>query len=419
MEGRRSTMSHSEPRFGDVWNLPPGEPRRIVVVGGGPAGHRAALELRKLGFSGSVTVVGAEEFPPYDRTLVSKGNLTEPETAIASMFGPGMYGELGIELQLGREAIDLDPVSRKIRLAGGGQLGYDRLIVAAGGAPVLPQALAAPGVLTVRTFADVAGVRDALERSRHVVVIGAGFIGGEIASAASKFGCGVTLVEVSDVPLQPIVGTEAGNRIAALHRGRGVELRCGVGAEKVVDLGGWYEVGLSDGSRHSCDSVIVAVGMRPCTDWLISSGIKLDRAILTDSAGRTSLPGVLAAGDCAQWWSRRRGAYCHVEHWDTATKHGAIAARAALRLDAVFDPIPFFWSDQYDVKYQWAGYASAWDTVEISGDSAHDFAVRYLAGDQMVGVFVANRPREFAQLRRELSESLQSAGTENKEVFSQ
>jgi len=412
-------MSHPHPPFGERWDLPSGEPRRMVVVGGGPAGHRAALELRKLRFSGSVTMVSAEEFPPYDRTLVSKCNLTDPEATIGSMSKPGRYDELGIDLQLGRQVIGIDAANRHIELAGGGQVGYDRLIVAVGGRPVLPRALAAPGVLTVQTFADVAGVRDVLERSRHMVGIGAGFLGGEIAAAATEFGCGVTLVEVSEAPLQLVVGKEVGDRIAALHLERGVEIRCGVWAEKVADFGSWYEIELSDGSRLSCDSVIVAVGMQPSVEWLMPSGIKVDRAIITDSACRTSLPGVLAAGDCAQWWSRRRGTYCHVEHWDSANKHGAVAARAALGLDAVFDPIPFFWSDQYDVKYQWAGYAGKYDAVEISGSGSHDFVARYLDGDRMVGASVANRPRDFAQLCQELRGSVQSSGTDDEEVFSQ
>lgn len=412
-------MSHPNPTLREPTDQPAAKPQRIVVVGGGPAAHRSVLELRKLGFDGSVTMIGSETFPPYDRTLLSKDTLTDPQTTIASMTVPGTYEELGIDLRLGHEAVALDAASREVELAGGARLGYDRLILAVGGAPVLPRALAAPGVLTVRTFTDVALVRDALERSRHVVVIGAGFIGGEIAAAATEFGCGVTLIEACEVPLQPVLGRDVGSRIGDLHVERGVDLRCGVQAENVADLGDGYQVELSDGTRLACDSVIVGVGMQPCVDWLRPSGIEIDRAILTDSACRTSLPGVLAAGDCAQWWSTRYGTYCHIEHWDTAGKHGAAAARTALGRDAGFDPIPFFWSDQYNVKYQWAGYAPKWDTVEINGDSAEDFAARYLDGGRLVGVFVANRPREFAQLRRQLGEVCDESTKDDKEVVSQ
>ena len=392
--------------------------RRIVVVGGGPAAHRCALELRKLGFEGSITMVSSESVPPYDRTLLSKDNLCDADATIANLAAAGTYEELGIDLRLGREAVTLDAVGRTVGLADGAELDYDRLILAVGGAPVLPRALAAPGVLTMRRFSDVAPMRDALERSRHVVVIGAGFIGGEIASAAASFGCGVTLIEAADVPLEPVLGRTVGALVGDLHKTHGVDLRCGTQANGVVDLGGTYQVDLSDGTQVSCDSVIVGVGMRPCIAWLRDSGIRTDRAILTDSLCRTSLPDVFAAGDCAQWWSNRYSAHVHIEHWDTASKHGAAAARSALGMGSPFDPIPFFWSDQYNVKYQWAGYAPEWDRVDISGDGPEEFTARYLLADRLVGVLVANRPKEFAQLRRGLLSDAQKTSPTNKEVIS-
>jgi 3-phenylpropionate/trans-cinnamate dioxygenase ferredoxin reductase subunit len=393
--------------------------RRIVVVGGGPAAHRSALELRKLGFTGLVTMISSEPVPPYDRTLLSKDNLCDAGVTIASLATARTYEELGIDLRLGREAISLDATGRTIRLADGASLDYDRLILAVGGAPVLPRALAAPGVLTMRRFSDVAPMRDALERSRHVVVIGAGFIGGEIASAAAGFGCGVTLVEAGDVPLEPVLGRAVGARVGDLHRTHGIDLRCGTQADRVLNMGDRYQVDLRDGTQLWCDSVIVGVGMRPCIAWLRASGIRSDRAILTDSLCRTSLPGVFAAGDCAQWWSNRYGAQVHVEHWDTAGKHGAAAARSALGMGSPFDPIPFFWSDQYNVKYQWAGYAPVWDRVDISGDGPEEFTARYLLADRLVGAFVANRPKEFAELRRSLLSDVRETSPAGKEVVSQ
>jgi 3-phenylpropionate/trans-cinnamate dioxygenase ferredoxin reductase subunit len=268
-------------------------------------------------------------------------------------------------------------------------------------------------------FSDVAPMRDALERSRHVVVIGAGFIGGEIASAAAGFGCGVTVIEAGDVPLEPVLGRAVGGRVADLHRTHGVDLRCGTQADRVLDVGDRYQVDLDDGTQLWCDSVIVGVGIRPSIAWLQASGIRTDRAILTDSLCRTSLPGVFAAGDCAQWWSNRYGAQVHVEHWDTAGKHGAAAARSALGMGSPFDPIPFFWSDQYNVKYQWAGYAPKWDRVDISGDGPEEFTARYLLADRLVGAFVANRPKEFAELRRSLLSDVRETSPTDKEVVSQ
>ena len=390
--------------------------RSVVVVGGGPAAHRCVTELRRIGFDGSVTMVSAEPLPPYDRTLLSKDNLTDATAEIAVMAPEGTYESLGVEVLLGREATDVDAGARAIRLADGGVLHYDRLVLATGGAPILPRPFAAPGVLTMRTSADVAPVRDALERSRHIVVIGAGFIGGEIAAAAVRAGCGVTLIEACQVPLEPILGSQVGRLVGDLHVSQGVDLRCGVRAEGVLEAGGGYRVDLSDGSRLQCDSVIVGVGMRPSVGWLRPTGIEIGRAILTDAACRTSLPGVLAAGDCAQWWSGRYGEYCHVEHWDTAGKHGAAAARTVLGQDTVFDPVPFFWSDQYDVKYQWAGYAPTWDTVEIDGTGPTAFTASYLNQGRPVAVFVANQPKEFGRLRRALLAGPEKSTRDDKEI---
>lgn len=392
------------------------EVRRIVVVGGGPAAHRCVTELRKLGFAGAVTMVTAEPVPPYDRTLLSKDNLADGGPGIVAMATPGTYASLDVSVLVGRAAVGLDSGERVVRLSDGTLLEYDRLVLAVGGAPILPRALAAPGVLTMRRAEDVAPARDALERSRHVVVIGGGFIGGEIAAAATAFGCGVSLVEACDVPLRSVLGPEVGSLVADLHRAKGVDLRCGVPAQSVIEDAGGYRVVLDDGSELNCDSVVVGVGMRPSTEWLRPSGIEMDGAIRTDAECRTSLPGVFAAGDCARWWSTRYGAYCHVEHWDTAGKHGAAAARAALDRPARFDPIPFFWSDQYDVKYQWAGHAPTWDAVEISGSGAAEFTARYRVGGRLVGVFVANRPKEFGRLRRDLVAAAKGSEKDDKEV---
>ena len=412
-------MSHPDPAPRESWGPEDDEVRRIVVVGGGPAAHRCVTELRKLGFAGSVIMVAAEPVPPYDRTLLSKDNLADGGPGIVAMAPPGTYESLGITVLVGRAAVGLHGRERIVRLSDGTHLEYDRLVLAVGGAPILPRALAAPGVLTMRTAEDVAPARDALERSRHVVVIGGGFIGGEIAAAATAFGCGVSLVEACDVPLRSVLGPEVGALVADLHRCNGVDLRCGVPAESVTEEAGGYRVVLGDGAELQCDSVVVGVGMRPSTEWLRPSGIEMNGAIRTDAECRTSLPGVLAAGDCARWWSTRYATYCHVEHWDTAGKHGAAAARAALGRPARFDPIPFFWSDQYDVKYQWAGHAPTWDAVEVSGSGPADFSARYRAGGRLAAVFVANRPKEFGQLRRELVDPADRSEKDDMEVVAQ
>lgn len=412
-------MSHPDPRIHDTWaDVDAQEIDRVVVVGGGPAAHRCTTTLRKLGFTGEVDLISGETTPPYDRTLLSKDNLVDSTRQIAEMAPSTTYEELGINLQLGHNAIGIDATANRVELADGSALPYDRCVLAVGGTPILPKPLAAPGVLTMRTVDDVGPIRDALERSRHVVIIGAGFIGGELAAAATTLGAAVTLIDGFQVPLEGALGADVGSRVAALHTANGIALRCGVHADSVSQEHDGYTIELTDGTSLNADSVIVGAGMRPATNWLSASGIDIDRAILTDSQCRTSLPRVFAVGDCAQWWSARYASYCHVEHWDTAGKHGAAGARAVLGQPADFDPVPFFWSDQYDVKYQWAGYAPNTDTVDIDETSPRDFSARYSYRGELVGVLTANRPREFARLRRELM-APQKAQQEVKEVVPQ
>lgn len=374
-------------------------PRTVLVVGGGHAGHRCVTELRRLGFAGKVTLVGAEQHPPYDRTLLSKDNLAgEP---VASLAPEGGHAALDVEVVLGARAVRLDPEHRLVGLADGRTLPYDRLVVATGGDPILPPALAAPGIRTLRTADDAAAVRGTLGHGRHVVVVGAGFIGGEIASAAVAGGAAVTLVEAATAPLEPVLGAEVGALVGELHRARGVDLRCGTAVAEITGTSGGYRVVLDGGGEIRCAAVVVGVGIRPQLGWLRQAGVAVDDGVLVDAACRTSVPGVLAAGDCARWWSERLGEHCRVEHWDTAGKHGAAAARTIVDRPAPFDPLPFFWSTHHDVTYRWAGHARGWNRVLIDG-SPTDFTARYLRGDTLVGAFTANRPHELARLRRAL-----------------
>ncbi|MFE3002464.1 NAD(P)/FAD-dependent oxidoreductase [Nocardia sp. NPDC059246] len=406
---RHPMMSQIEFADLDSWETP-AVVRQIVVVGGGPAAQRCVLELREIGFTGSVTLVSSESIWPYDGILLSKDHPEDKTASFAPMAGLDFCGERGVELLLGRKAVALDPVTRCVELADGAELTYDRLVLAVGGTPVLPRSLAAPGVLTMWTAADVGSVRRALERSGRVVVIGAGLLGVEIAAAAIAAGCCVTLVEAKSVPLEPVLGEEVGRLVGDLHASHGVDLRCGVSADRVTATADEYRVELADGTVLWSDSVIVCVGTRPAVDWLHSSGIAIDLAIMTDAECRTSLPGVLAAGACAQWWDCRVGDYCGVEHWDTAGDHGAAAARAALGRPAAFNPISFFRSHQYGVKFQWAANASRWDKVKINGQSCTDFSAGYFDGEYLVGAFVANRPKEFGALKHQLVKESKFAG---------
>jgi len=380
-------------------------PRDIVVVGGGVAAHRCAVELRALGFDGQIVMVSGEARLPYDRTLLSKDMLAvdaldEP----ISIVKPERYGQLGIDVRLESRAEWLETAERRVGLSDRSTLHYDRLILCVGGKPVVPPELDAPGVLVLREARHVAALREALNHSQSMVIIGGGFIGGEVAAAARAHGVAVTLIEAASQPLEQVVGAEIGERVATLHRQNGVELVLGKGAKAVTVSGSGHQVLLQDGSVIMADSVVVGVGMRPNTDWLAKSGVALDRGILTDASCRTSVPGILAAGDCARWWHPRYGGLCRVEHWDTANRHGVAVAATALGAERQFAPIPFFWSDQYGVKLQWAGYAPKWDRLVIEGEGARSFVARYVRHDSLVAVLSAGQPRLFAALRRELEE---------------
>jgi NADPH-dependent 2,4-dienoyl-CoA reductase/sulfur reductase-like enzyme len=319
---------------------------RIVVVGGGVAAQRCAFALRRLGHEGQIEIVSAEAQPPYDRTLLSKDLLAmealEPCVALAA---EAAYAEAGIGLRLGVRATGLDPEASRLTLSGGETLAFDRLVACTGGRPVLPEALRATGVLTLRDASDLPRVHDALARVRHLVIIGGGFIGGEVASAAIRRHAPVTLVEASAAPLAPVLGDEVAGRLADLHRAAGVHLVCGTPVEDVRRERDGYRVVLADGRELWADAVLAGVGMAPEVEWLDGSGVALDDGIVTDATCRTSRPDVLAAGDCARWAHPGYGEHVRIEHWDVAMRHGEAAAAAALGSDEPFAPLPYFWSD--------------------------------------------------------------------------
>jgi 3-phenylpropionate/trans-cinnamate dioxygenase ferredoxin reductase subunit len=376
---------------------------RIVIAGGGVAAQRCAFALRRLGFEGAVEVVSAEREAPYDRTLLSKDLIAAEELGdVVPLAAAEAYRDARIELRLGVRAVGLDPARRRVALSDGGETAYDRLVICTGGRPVLPPALAAPGVLTLRHAADVPALHDALARARHVVVVGGGFIGGEVASAAAAHHAPVTLVEAAGGPLAPVLGDEVAGRIAELHRAAGVEVVCDAPVRGVESDRGALRVTLAGGRRLTADAVVVGVGMTPDVDWLKGSGVEVDDGIVTGPTCETSVPDVLAAGDCARWLHAGYGEHLRVEHWDTAARHGEAAAAAALGSDEPFAPLPYFWSDQHGTKLQWVGHAPTWDEVEIEEDDDPGFVARYHRDGVLAGVLTAGRPRACAAARREL-----------------
>lgn len=370
---------------------------RLVVVGASLAGLRAVEGARKAGFEGWITLIGAEQHLPYDRPPLSKayledsGEEPEPTTFRAEEF---LRDELGVELLLGKAATGLD-VARKVVQVGNSAVGYDGAVLATGAAARhLPGSEYLRGVHRLRTLDDAIAVRSALDAGARTVVIGAGFIGSEIASGASKRGLEVTVVEAQPTPLVRAVGEEMGRICAALHHRNGTDLRCGVGVSRLEGDGRVERVVLSDGTVVSADLVVVGVGADPATDWLRDSGLDLDDGIGCDATLWTGTPGVYAAGDVARWHNGLFERSMRLEHWTSAAEQGALAARNALNPDSAkeYRTVPYFWSDWYGSRIQFVGIPQAEEVRVMSDEQAGDdrTLALYRAGDRLVGALTIN-----------------------------
>ncbi|MFI0967817.1 NAD(P)/FAD-dependent oxidoreductase [Streptomyces sp. NPDC021080] len=395
--------------------------RTVAVVGASLAGLSAARSLRRQGYDGRLVVIGDELHRPYDRPPLSKeflaGTLGEADLSLEADDE-----DLRAEWLLGARATGLDRVGRAVRLADGREVRADGIVIATGAAArTLPGSEGLAGVHTLRTLDDARALRDELARGGRLVVIGGGFIGAEVASTAYALGLDVTVVEAAPTPLAGPLGATMGGIVSALHEDHGVRLLCGVGVKGLsgdersgtgVPPGGVRgrveAVLLEDGRGVPADIVVVGVGARPCVEWLEGSGVELDNGVKCGADGRTSLAGVVAVGDCANWYDARAGAHRRVEHW-TGARERPDAAIAALLAGGAVEPgvprPPYFWSDQYGVKIQFAGHAAAADSVTIEAGVADDRDV--LAVYRRAGVPVAvlgmNQPRLFTRWRKQLA----------------
>lgn len=337
--------------------------RAVVVVGASLAGLSAARALRAQGFDGRLVVVGDEPHRPYDRPPLSKEFLAgQADEAALALEADGE--DLGAEWLLGTRAVALDPGTRSVGLADGRTVTADAVVVATGAAArTLPGAAAGPGVHTLRTLDDARALRADLARGGRLVVIGGGFIGAEVASTAYALGLDVTVVEAAPIPLSGPLGEAMGGVVSGLHSDHGVRLLCGTGVRGTGadGEGRVAAVVLADGRRLPADTVVVGVGARPCTEWLAGSGIEIGDGVLCGADGRTSLPAVVAVGDCAAWYDPAAGAHHRVEHWTGALERPAAAVSALLSGGAGGQRAPrppYFWSDQYGVRIQFAGRAA-------------------------------------------------------------
>ncbi|WP_328783397.1 FAD-dependent oxidoreductase [Streptomyces canus] len=371
--------------------------RRVVVVGAGMAGVQTAVALREQGFKGTVTVIGAEPHQPYDRPPLSKAVLLGK--AEGSAFDVD-FEALGIELLLGREALGVRPEAHELDTEAG-PVPYDALVLATGAEPIrLPGTEGVPGVHLLRTLDDAERLRPVLARQHDIVVVGAGWIGAEFATAAREAGCAVTVVEAADRPLAGALPAEVAAPMTSWYADAGAVLRTHARVERVEP----GAVVLDDGSRVAAGAVVVGVGARPATAWLAGSGIELGahREVVADDRLRTSVPDVHAVGDCASFPSGRYGERLLVHHWDNALQGPrTVAADILGETRTVYDPVPYFWSEQFGRFVQYAGHHASADTTLWRGEpSGPAWTVCWLRENRLVALLAVGRPRDLAQGRR-------------------
>jgi 3-phenylpropionate/trans-cinnamate dioxygenase ferredoxin reductase subunit len=423
----------------------------VVVAGGGLAGLRTVELLRAGGFDGPVTMLAAESRPPYDRPPLSKAALAAdglaPEVLAGELDAAAIEAELdttlsadftalGVDLHLGEPATALDLAAARVR-TDTGEYPYDRLVVVTGAVPIV---LPGPGRQRfLRTHEDALELRDRLRPGVRLVIVGAGWIGAELATAAAARGCQVTVVEGGPAPLAAAIGAEVGGRTVPWYAAAGIELRTSVLVESVEDGG----LALRGGGWIPADEVVTAVGVRPAVGWLAGSGLDLDNGVAVDPGLRTSAPNVFAAGDCASFESLRYGRRLRFEHWDIALHAPEVVAANVLGGDEVYDPVPYSWSEQFGRMMQYAGYHAAADrliwrgpapdraagaadagsvgpgsagsadagaaetgSAGPGGAAPEPWTACWLAGDRLVALLAVDRPRDVSQGRR-----IMAAGT--------
>jgi NADPH-dependent 2,4-dienoyl-CoA reductase/sulfur reductase-like enzyme len=388
---------------------------RIVVVGASLAGLWACESLRAAAYAGAITLVGAESHQPYDRPPLSKALLKgdwEPERI--QLRKPDELNNLGLDLRLGVAAVALDASNRSVTLASGETLAADGVIVATGSVPrPLPNQPELDGVTMLRTLDDSLALRRRLEARPRVVVIGAGFIGLEVAATAAQSGCAVTVLEGASAPMNRGLGAEMGEVVARVHARHGVVVRCDVEVAGIEGADGRTSgVRLGDRELVPADVVVVGIGVSPATDWVASSGLEVRDGIVCTDCLRAA-PGIYAAGDCARWVNNlfgEAGEEMRVEHWSNAAEQGQAAARNLLaelagEPSTPYAPVPFFWSDQFDSRIQYVGRAHGNDEVRVvAGDLDGSFMALYGHGGRLRGVLGVNMPKPVMRLRKLIGE---------------
>lgn len=375
-----------------------------VIAGAGLAGASAADALRGGGFEGRILLLGDEAELPYERPPLSKEFLRgEADRESLAVRNAEFYARNAIEVKSGSRVTEVDPHARLVKCADGESLAYDKLLIATGGKPrrLHVDGGDLPGVLYLRTLADSMALKTQLQARPRVLVVGGGFIGCEVASSARQLGCEVTIAGPS-MPMAHALGPEAGAAFAAFHRRRGVNLRNGATVTAFRGGGRLEEAVLSDGSAVACDLTVVGIGIIPALEAIRDTDTR--DGILTDEFCRTELPDVFAAGDVARSWRPRLNRHARLEHYENAQLQGAAAGNSMCGKAQAYDPVPFFWSDQYDVNVQYYGSPAVWDSVVFRGDKQQSFAAFYLQGGVPEGVCLVNRTRDANAAKRLLGQ---------------
>jgi NADPH-dependent 2,4-dienoyl-CoA reductase/sulfur reductase-like enzyme len=388
----------------------------VVIAGGGLAAQRCCETLRSSGYEGPIRIACEEPMRPYDRPPLSKDFLLG-RTSESSLFfrSAQWYRDMEVDLLLGKRAAGLDPARRELRMVTGEGLRYERLLIATGSAPRrLPAAEGFDNVHYLRDAGEARALRNRIEAGAPLAVIGAGFIGQEVAASARQAGAKVTMIEALPAPLAKVLGSDLGRWFADLHRHQGVEVLLDTTVERFVGNGTVKELVVTGGGRLPCDAVVIGIGVAPALGWIQGSGLPVD-GIPVDVGGRSGVPGVYAAGDAALPFCPQLGVHVRSEHWEAAARQGAAAAKTMLGLPCASSSPTSFWSDQYGVRIQFLGHTESADRVEVEGDmEARDFVTVWSQGSRPVAALLVGRPRALAEVRRRLTVAPHAAavGTE-------
>ena len=381
----------------------------IVIVGAGQAGAQVAQSLRQGGYEGPIRLIGDEPYAPYQRPPLSKKFLLgEIGPEGLWLRPPAFYTTQKIDLIPDTNVVSIDRVSKRLSFGNGDTLGYDKLILTTGTkARSIPlEGADLVGVMTLRTITDVDAIRTKLEGKTNLVIVGAGYIGLEVAAVAKSLGKTVTVVEALDRPMKRVVSPTVSDYFTKLHRAKGVDLRLNTGVEAFVGEGSVSGVRVAGGDVLPADLVLVAVGAEPNDGLAAAAGLDVDNGIIVDGCGQTSDEAIYAAGDCTRFFSNRYGRSVRMESVQNAIDQAKSVAQALLgEEDVDYDPLPWFWSDQYDIKLQIAGLSDGYDDTKVVGSQDDNkFYVAYLKDEQLIAVDSINSPRSHMMARRTIGE---------------